>query len=235
MTGNLRKNNGNKMKHRTLIAFIDKIARNLYWGLFIAIGFSVVSSIFAFRYISKLEDNFQLMYDKDVIGQNSIQTARIKLLLIDNGLKNIFLNKEPKIHKVFLEKLSKHKKDLELVLRNLSNLFYTKEGLKLYRFAHDEFQVYLSSLNVLTENYSQNKDDFSKIMVYEEVNDSFIRIDALLKQLENIKFNNNKRIFQKIKFQLELSLTVTVILLVLSIPIRIYVHFRKVNEVNESM
>ena len=73
---------------------IQKLASHPTWGLFAAIGIALVTNILTVRYIYSLQTDLQSMYGQDLIGQNYIQTARIKLLTIGKAMGTLFLLKD---------------------------------------------------------------------------------------------------------------------------------------------
>jgi len=72
---------------------IHEIMTNAMWGLVIAIVISLVTNVLTIQYIFSLQDDLQSLVKKDLLGQNYIQAAQIKLLSIEKELYGLFLSK----------------------------------------------------------------------------------------------------------------------------------------------
>jgi methyl-accepting chemotaxis protein len=209
---------------------VRKITSHSSWGFLTAIVVALVTSVFSFVNISTLENNLQLMYEQEFKGQNIIQTAQIRLYLIEKEIKNLYLVGDQAEIDESISKILTFRTDISRQLGRAKPLFNTQSGKDQFAFAGRVFRECSALMDNAIKDYKAQKLEATASVVLEEINSKFEVLDNILEKLNQMKQKSDLRIYQEIKTQLELSLAVILLTLLATIATKIVVYRRKRSE-----
>ena len=144
---------------RTISAFVRKtiatLIRNPTWGLVIAVAIALFVNISTILYIASLQTDLQAMFNTDLIGQNYIQSARIKLLSIDRDVNNLFLLIDLDEKYVATERILTNKRDVEALLAKSKPFYRARKSSQLVGEAGKLFtECAITIDSLIAESYS---------------------------------------------------------------------------------
>jgi hypothetical protein len=204
-----------------------KIAGHYYWGLFIAILVSLVSSTLTFINVYRLESNVQSMYEEDFMGQNLVQAAQVKLYLIDAEVKNALLSGERFGPSGTIIRMHTYQKDLDNLLRKAKPLFSRSAAREQFEMADQANAEWAAIIRkVIDFSKAGNPAELTAI-VFGEMKASFEKLDGLLDGLDDIQQRSDLQLYEEIRLNLKVSLFITLAALAGSIGVRIYTYSRK--------
>jgi amino acid permease len=206
--------------------FLHEIFHNPTWGLWLAIAISFVSSILTVVYISSLKNDLQELYEKDFLGQNYMQTARIKLLLIDKEIRNIFFSREPGVKSAALMKINSYRMEIPVFIKKIKPVHHS-EFFSLNNETNAVLSEYLKTIDTLLPLSSLGNRNKTVSIFWETMKIDLNRLDVLLDSLDNIKQRHDLHIFNAIKLNLTGSMIFTGIALIISVIVRIFFYRKK--------
>lgn len=188
-------------------------------GFVVAVLIAFVSSVNIFMYMNKMKNDLQTMYEKDFMGQNNIQIARINLLYIDREIKSYFLESNYGDKNLILKNIEKYKNDYITRASN-AELFYTApRGKETFVQAKQLYNDYVKLFDDLKKDYNHD--------LYERLTDKFNALDKLLDNLDDLKQQKDLRIYKNLLIQNDITIAVTFIVLIVSLIIRIIIAINK--------
>jgi hypothetical protein len=189
-------------------------------GFIVAVIIALIGSISTIRYIYTMKKDLQTWYDKDLVGQNSIQIARVNLLNLDRDLKGLLLAKnKSEIHKI-LERAHKHRTIFLVQMAVARPHFTSKKSISELDTVFQLSGEYMQILDEIMPRY----DVGSRAVLMREYRDMarrFETIDRVLDKLDDMKQENDLRVFKKIIRQNEATMVVSSSVLILTILFRI--------------
>jgi hypothetical protein len=209
-----------------LLRTIDVMLHNPTWGLIIAIVISLAVNIMSIQYIYSLQGSLQSMFKTDLIGQNYVQTARIKLLTIDKELNNLFLLQDPDDRDVAINQILANRHELEALIGKSKPFFRAKKSTVVVQNAGLALAQCSATMDTLI-SLSKNADASGALdIISGPMKDRFGKLDEMLKTLDAIKQRHDLRMFKNIDYSLTISIVATVVSLVITIGFRLFL-FRK--------
>jgi hypothetical protein len=206
---------------------INLLITNPAWGLVIAIVISLVGNLLTIQYIFTLQSDLESMFNTDLIGQNYVQTARIKLLTINKEINKLFLVTDIDDKYLATEKILTYKRDTEALLAKSKPFFRQRKSSQLLTEATKLFAECSATIDsVVTISKVDGKGGAPDILTG-QLKTQFERLDAQLAELDQIKIKHDLRLFRNIDYQLSVSIVFTIIALVITIGIRILMYRRK--------
>jgi hypothetical protein len=166
------------------------------------------------------------MYEKDIIGQNYIQTTRVNLLYCDREFSHFLLAKDETIKASTLANTIKFKKGFRENMKNAKPLYYSTEGKSLLIKVEKAQQEYFELLEGKIEKIRSGQIKV-ELTNFEDLTAKFNQLDELLRRLDNIKKKNDLHIYQNFINAHKTNIFISVILLIGSIIFRAIIVIRK--------
>jgi hypothetical protein len=215
-------------KHTSRFAkLVNLLITNPAWGLVIAIAISLVGNLLTIQYIFTLQNDLESMFNTDLIGQNYVQTARIKLLTINKEINKLFLLTDFDAKGLATEKILVYRRDTEALLAKSKPFFRQRKSSLLLTEATKLFAECSAAIDsAVAISKSENKGAEADAIT-DQVKTQFERLDAQLAELDQLKIKHDLRLFRNIDYQLSVSIVFTTIALVITIGIRILMYRRK--------
>jgi hypothetical protein len=195
-------------------------------GFVAAIVVSIFSSISTINYTNGVYTDLKTMYEKDIIGQNYIQTTRVYLLYCDREFNHFMLAKDEKIKVSTQVNIIKFKKGFLENMRNAKPLYYSTEGKSLMIKVEKAQQEYFELLEGKVEKVKQGQIKV-ELTNFEDLTAKFNQLDELLRRLDNIKKRNDLHIYRNFINAHKMNIFISVILLIGSIIFRAVIVIRK--------
>jgi hypothetical protein len=209
-------------------AFVRKtiatLLQNPTWGLAIAVVIALVVNISTIQYIASLQNSLQIMVKTDLIGQNYIQSTRIKLLSMDKEIKNLFLLSDFDEKFLAAEKILTYKSEVEALLAKSKPFFRTKKSGQLIGEAgklFSECAITVDSLIVLSKSGATGE---ALGILTGPMKNELEKLDERLDYLDGLKLRHDIKMFKSIDYQLSISIIFTVIALVITIGVKIFMY-----------
>jgi uncharacterized membrane protein (DUF485 family) len=205
---------------------IHEIMTNAMWGLVIAIVISLVTNILTILYIFTLQDDLQSLVKKDLLGQNSIQAAQIKLLSIEKELNGLFLSRNQASTLAAEGAITADRRDMEALLTKAKSQYRSKKGMAMLTAATNAFSVCEATIDTLITMAESGATDAGLELLSGDMNERFDAFAAQLHALDNIKQKHDIRVYRNIDYQLSISILFTVIAVIVTIIIRLFLYWR---------
>lgn len=206
---------------------IQKLASHPTWGLFTAIGIALVTNILTVRYIYSLQTDLQSMYGQDLIGQNYIQTARIKLLTIGKEMSTLFLLKDDREKAAVIRNISEDKREVESYVRKSAPMYRSKKGKVVFRNATRMISECSSIIDTLIDLSRSGSIGRAAGIILGAMENGFANADSALDKLDNMKMKHDIRLYKSIDYQLTLSVVFTLLTLLFTIAVKLFIYKRK--------
>jgi hypothetical protein len=214
-----------------MMAFVRKtiaiLFQNPTWGLVIAVAITLVVNISTIQYILSLQNNLEAMFNTDLIGQNYIQSARIKLLSIDKDINNLFLLIDLDEKCVATERILTNKHNVEALLAKSKPFYRTRKSSQLVGEAGKLFaecEITIDSLIALSKSGATGE---AIGIITGEMKNKFETLDDRLNYLDGLKLRHDIKVFKDIDYQLSISIIFTVIALVITIGVKLFMYRKK--------
>lgn len=206
---------------------IQKLASHPTWGLCTAIGIALVTNILTVRYIYSLQTDLQSMYGQDLIGQNYIQTARIKLLTIGKEMGTLFLLKDDREKAVIIRNISADKREVESYIRKSAPMYRSKKGKVVFRNATRMISECSSIIDTLVDLSRSGSTGRAAGIILGAMENGFANADSALYKLDIMKMKHDIRLYRSIDYQLTLSVVFTFLTLLFTIAVKLFIYKRK--------
>jgi hypothetical protein len=214
---------------------LDKIINDSLWGLLIVTAISLFSSIFTLRNISSLQHELQVMYERNVIGQNSIQLVRVRLLMVDRDVAKLFVVGNDAGKRIMAEGILRDEEQIKTLMANSSRFFVSGMTFNTFRESEKSLSHYFAIVNKVIDLTKKTDKEEAGAIVLGEMKANLEKLDHLLDQLDDFKVQHDIKLYKRIVNQLNLSLVVTFLVLLGTIIIRLHLYRRraKLTEVEE--
>jgi hypothetical protein len=213
---------------RTVTAFIRTIVttllRNPTWGLVTAVVIALAVNISTIQYIMSLQNNLETMFNTDLIGQNYIQSARIKLLSINKDINNLFLLIDLDEKYVATDRILTNKRDVEALLVKSKPFYRTKKSSQLVAEAGKLFAECAITIDSLIGLSKSGATGEAIGIITGYMKTEFETLDDRLSYLDGLKLKHDIKVFKNIDYQLSISIIFTVIALVITIGVKIFMY-----------
>jgi hypothetical protein len=215
---------------------LDRIINNSIWGLLIVTAISLFSSIFTLRNISSLQHELQVMYERDFIGQNSVQLVRVRLLMVDRDVATLFLVRNDAGKRIMAESILKDEEQIKMLMTNSSRFFASDITFSTFKESEKFLSHYFELVNKVIDLSKKTDKEEAGTIVLGEMKVNLEKLDHLLDQLDDFKVQHDIKLYKRIVNQLNLSLVVTFLVLLGTIMIRLHLYRRraKLTEVEEN-
>lgn len=210
----------------TLKITIQKLASHPTWGLFTAIGIALVTNILTVRYIYSLQTDLQSLYGQDLIGQNYIQTARIKLLTIGKEMSMLFLLKDDREKALTIRNISTDKQEVESFIRKSAPLYRSKKGRVMFRNATRMISECSSIIDTFIDLSRRSNTGRAAGVILDAMKNGFANADSALDKLDDMKMKHDIRLYKNINYQLTLSVMFTLCTLAFTIAVKLVIYKR---------
>ena len=214
-----------------MIAFVRKtiatLIRNPTWGLVIAVVIALFVNISTIQYILSLQNNLEAMFNTDLIGQNYIQSTRIKLLSIDRDINNLFLLIDLDEKYVATERILTNKRDVAALLAKSKQFYRTKKSSQLVGEASKLFAECAITIDSLIGLSKSGAAGEAIGIITGNMKTQFETLDDRLNYLDGLKLRHDIKVFKNINYQLSISIIFTVIALVITIGIKLFMYRKK--------
>jgi hypothetical protein len=213
-------------RHRMAPAafIINKFIGNTTWSLIAAIVFLLASSILTVRYISSLQGDLQTMFEKDLLGQNYVQTARIRLLTIDKEINTLFLLKDAKVKNDAVDAVMSHRTELEFYLKKAAPYSRSKRERRLVAEIDAAFLECKATIDTLLYLSKNDGSERATALILGDMKKRFEKFDGLLDKVDDIKLKHDIRIYRNIDYQLTISIVFTLATLLVTIGYKVFVY-----------
>jgi hypothetical protein len=206
---------------------ISTLTNNPTWGLVIAVAIALAVNISTIQYIASLQNDLEIMFNSDLIGQNYIQSARIKVLSIDKDINNLFLLADTDEKYLVTERILTHTREVEALLGKSKPFYRTRRSAQLVAEAATSFAECartIDSLIVLSKSGAAGE---ALALITGQMKNGFEKLDDRLSYLDGVKLRHDMKVFKNIDYQLSISIIFTVVALVATIGLRIFVYRRR--------
>jgi hypothetical protein len=205
---------------------VHEIMTNALWGLVIAIVISLVTNVLTIQYIFSLQNDLQSLVKKDLLGQNNIQAAQIKLLSIEKELYGLFLSRNPGTTFASINTIATDKHDMESLLAKAKPQYRSKKGSALISAAAKDFSRCETTMDTLIELARAGDNDGAMGILAGEMDKQFDAFGDQLRTLDNIKQKRDIKVYKSIDYELSISVLFTVIAVIVTIIIRLFLYRR---------
>ena len=213
------------------MAFVRKtittLFRNPTWGLAIAVVIALFVNISTILYIASLQNDLQVIFNTDHIGQNYIQSARIKLLTIDRDINNLFLLIDTDKKDLATERILANKRDVEALLAKSRPFYRTRKSSQLVGEAGRLFAECAITIDSLIGLSKSGATGEAIGIITGYMKTEFETLDDRLNYLDGLKQRHDIKVFKNIDYQLSISILFTLIALVITIGIKIFMYRKK--------
>jgi hypothetical protein len=189
-------------------------------GFIIAVVFMLISSINTIRYVYVMQKDLRTWYEKDLVGQNSVQIARVNLLNMDRDLKAVLLGRSPDETGKLLSNISKNRKIFVKQMTIARPLFTTKKAAEQLETVYRRSREYLGILDAIMFLHGPGREE-ALYRSYADITARFEEIDRELNKLDDFKQEKDLRVFQNIIAQNEAMMVISFAVLILSIIFRL--------------
>jgi hypothetical protein len=214
-----------------MIAFVRKtiatLIRNPTWGLAIAVVIALFVNISTILYIASLQNDLQVIFNTDHIGQNYIQSARIKLLTIDRDINNLFLLIDTDKKDLAAERILTNKRDVEALLAKSKQFYRARKSIQLVGEAGKLFAECAITIDSLIGLSKSGATGEALGIITGYMKTKFETLDDRLSYLDGLKQKHDLKVFKNIDYQLSISIIFTVIALVITIGVKIFMYRKK--------
>ena len=188
-------------------------------GFMIAVVIAVVGSASTIRYVYVMQKDLRMWYEKDLVGQSSVQIARVNLLNLDRDLKVLLLAGGPGKMESTMKNIRRHRDIFITQMDTARPLFTSKRDSRYIESVFRLSKEYLDKLDMV-----MNSSDATRLQEisrnYAGMSAKFEEIDRVLDKLDDIKQEKDLQVFHTIISQNELTMAVSLIILVISIIVR---------------
>lgn len=205
---------------------VHEIMTNTMSGLVIAIVISLVTNILTILYIFSLQDDLQSLVKKDLLGQNYVQAAQIKLLSIEKELYGLFLSRNSLTMVTSVSAINGDKRDLESLLAKAKTLYKSKKGAVLLSTAAKDFSSCEEIIDTLVYLANAGDRDAAIEILSGPLEARFDAFGDQLRTLDNIKQKRDIKVYKNIDYELSISVLFTVIAVIVTIIIRLFLYRR---------
>jgi len=205
---------------------IHEIMTNAMWGLVIAIVVSLVTNILTILYIFSLQDDLQSLIKKDLLGQNYVQAAQIKLLSIEKELNGLFLSKNLATTLAAIRAVNADKRDMEGLLIKAKPQYRAKKGSALLSAALRDFTKCEMTIDTLILLARAGATGAALDILSGDMAEQFDAFGDQLHALDNIKQKRDIRVYTNIDYELSISVLFTVIAVIVTIIFRLFLYWR---------
>jgi Four helix bundle sensory module for signal transduction len=205
---------------------IQKFASHPTWGLITAIVIALATNLWTVRYIYSLQTDLQTMCEKDLIGQNYIQTARIKLMTIGKEMSTLLLLKDGQEKADAIRNIFAEKSEVESFIRKSAPLYRSKRDAGVFRAATQRIAECSSIIDTLIDMSRSGTIKRARGVIVNDMGTVFAKTDSVLYKLDNMKMRHDIRLFKSINYQLSVSVIVTLLTLVFTIAVKFFVYKR---------
>ena len=205
---------------------VHEIMTNALWGLVIAIMISLVTNILTIQYIFSLQDDLQSLVKKDLLGQNYIQAAQIKLLSIEKELYGLFLSKNTATTLAAIRTVTTEKNAMEALLAKAKPQFKSKKGAALFSAVLKDFSKCENIIDTLIVLARTGATNVALDMLAGDMAEQFDSFGDQLHILDDIKQKRDIKVYKNIDYELSISVTFTVIAVIVTIIIRLFLYWR---------
>ena len=190
-------------------------------GFIIAVIFMLFSSINTLRYVYSMQRDLRTWYEKDLVGQNSIQIARVNLLNLDRDLKVLQIERSPDETRKSLLNIKKHRDTFIRQMAIARPLFTSKTALEQLEFVYRLSKDYLKILDSIMQHHDSDR-VHALLLSYGDITARFEEIDKELDKLDDLKQEKDLQVFQNIIGQNEIMMAISFSVLIGSIIFRIF-------------
>jgi hypothetical protein len=188
-------------------------------GFIIAVAIAIIGGINTIRYVYIMQNDLRSWYENDLLGQNSIQVARINLMNIDRDLKALLLSRDPAKMKATTKNISRHRSNFIKQIEIARALFTSPKDMRYIKTSLSLSNEYLGMLDrIMASNNAARTAEIARTNA--DMSAKFEKIDAVMDKLDDIKQEKDLRIFRTIISQNEITMGISVLILVITIIIR---------------
>lgn len=197
-------------------------ATHYTWAFVAIMAVTLLSCFFSIFYLATLENDLKDIYENDIRGGDSIQTAYTALLGIESAVKDLA---------VFSDKRNQTRARAEIrtrtgVLKAAMNMaaprFYTPRAKQALLSSKNDLKGYLVALDKLVASHDAGKKvDGSAILRLREIS---VVLQKDFDLLVANRIANSSIGIKDLVGQLRLSLIITVIILVLTVVVRLVLY-----------
>ena len=202
---------------------ISALIHNPTWGLVVAVVIALIANLSTIQYIFSLQNNLEGMFKTDLIGQNYIQTARIRLLSINKDINNLFLLTDVDEKYLVTEKILSHKREVGELIAKSKPFYGTKKSARLVGEAGATFTECVTTIDSLIVLSKAEETNEAVNVITGPMKHEFETLDSLLGYLDGVKQRHDIRLYKNIDYQLTISIIFTLVALVITIGVRIFV------------
>lgn len=195
------------------------IAGDYNWTFVFVMVLTLVSCAFSIHYLSTLEADLKDVYENDVRGGDSIQSASMTLQAIESAAKDQFIDTDDRTLNRSRAEVKELVTRLKASIQTADSRFYTPKARQAYLTAKDHLTTYLGNLNAFLAKTPPDPGSLARVMA---------STDALEKDFNLLIANraaNSRKGIEDLFFQLRFSLAVTIGILVVSIGVRVVLYY----------
>lgn len=154
-------------------------------GLLIVTAISLFCSLFTLRNISSLQHDLQVMYERDFIGQNSVQLVRVRLLMVDRDVAKLFLVRNDAGKDIMTESILKDEEQIKMLMTNSSRFFVSGITFNTFKESEESLSHYFTKVNKVIDLSKKADKEEAGAIVLGEMKVSLEKLDHLLEQLDD--------------------------------------------------
>jgi hypothetical protein len=197
------------------------LATDYTWTFVLVILTTLISTAFSIQYLTTIESRILDVYENDVRGGDSVQTALMALLSVENSAKDLVLSSNLAERGDAAKSLNGAIRRLQASVNEATPRFYTPKAKSALLTTQAELQRFLVTQEAVVAGGDKTPDS-------QDLRQLKAAADRLRKDLELLISNrtaNSTKGIEGLLDQLRLTLVLTIVVLVLTIVIRLVMYW----------
>lgn len=206
-----------------------KLKNGITFGFIFALIVTIASSFSSIIYTQNLYNGLKTMYQKDILGANTVQKARYDLLSCDNCLKSIMLRSQLKQDVAQeLNQLSKSRASFLTNLDKADPLFKGRKSQELLNNTRATSAEYFKLVDLILTQLQSTPEFETEEISLNETEAVFQKAEALLRKMDNLKQNRNLSFYKTTLIVYQTNIAILGIVLALSIAVRVALYWKTI-------
>lgn len=211
-----------RVRHHPVTRRVFYYATHYTWAFAAVMAVTLLSTLFSIFYLAHLEADLKDLYENDVRGGDSVQTAYTALLGLESAVKNLVVFPDKRNQALARAEIKTRSATLKAAMNTAAPRFYTPRAKQALANSKEHLKEFLKALDgILTLHSAGRKLDAASLTRFEE------RSAVLQKDFDLLVANriaNSSIGVKDLIGQLRLSLIVTIVLLVVTVAVRLVLY-----------
>ncbi len=211
-----------RVRHHPITRRVVYYATHYTWAFAAVMAVTLLSTLFSIYYLAHLETDLKDLYENDVRGGDSVQTAYTALLGLESAVKDLVVFPDKRSQARARSEIKTRAATLSSAMNTAAPRFYTPKAKQALANSKEDLKGFLKALDgILALHNAGKKIDGPALSRFEE------RSAVLQKDFDLLVANriaNSSIGVRDLVSQLRLSLIVTIALLVITVAVRLVLY-----------